>query len=64
MSKKQKKQHIVEDDRTSFDAWFQTKLTSGEVKFWQKEEIRVFFKHCKLSDLELPAKYDQLLKQY
>lgn len=53
-----------EKEAIPFSNWFHSQLKAGNLKFWQENELLVFFKEMGLSDNEEPDKYSELLKLY
>ena len=67
MSKKSRKRIVSpkpEEERISFQVWFQKKLLTKELNSWNFEEIKSYFLANNLSEFEDPNKYNKLLEKY
>lgn len=51
-------------EKVLFQLWFNEKVRSGSIKFWQEKEIRLFFTQNGLAEQENPEKYEEMLKRY
>lgn len=64
-SKKREETKVDEKiEKIPFSVWFHGQVRSGNLKFWQTNEISVFFKAKGLSENEEADKYSEVLKLY
>lgn len=54
----------VIDSTINFNQFFKNQVDLGNLGFWQKSEILVFFKEQGLSENENQDKYQEILKLY